>query len=247
MQQPLMGSWTRLPKCLTYGGDTASAASSLLLQLELLRVLQYIFLFIYTCVCTHKYRYIHICIYTYYILVLPVHSPMYSACLPTAREPSSRIAMWKIRLSSWRRGNAFTMVSLAQWLHHGAHFGLWKSFFLAKMDANSGYAKPWYPCQWGYENPIYPWVILIFFRKTVARQSFLTTHQIVNSRQADKQCQTHIEKHEMFAKYINLRWQPQSMGYKVDVALLLLTVEVLSAFVFPKIRELKMARGCKPR
>lgn len=44
-----------------------------------------------------------------------------------------------------------------------------------------------------------------FFRKTVARQSFLTTHQIVNSRQADKQCQTHIEKHEMFAKYINLR------------------------------------------
>lgn len=61
--------------------DTASAASSLLLQLELLRVLQYI----YICVCTHKYRYIHICIYTYYILVLPVHYPMYSATTHSQR------------------------------------------------------------------------------------------------------------------------------------------------------------------
>ena len=119
--------------------------------------------------------------------------------------------------SGWVLGGG---AMLSQWSHWLSGFiSGCENLFFAKMDANSGYAKPWYPCQWGMKTRI-SMGYSDFFPKTVARQSFLTTHQIVNSRQADKQCQTHIEKHEMLAKYINLRWQPQSMGYKVDVALL---------------------------
>lgn len=156
--------------------------------------------------------------------------------------------MWKIRLSSWRRGNAFTMVSLAQWLHHGAISGCENLFFFAKTDANSGYAKPWYPCQWGMKTRI-SMGYSDFFRKTVARQSFLTTHQIVNSRQADKQCQTHIEKHEMFTKYINLIHEMTTTvnGLQSRRSITVTHSWSFKCFCFPKIRELKMARGCKPR
>lgn len=146
--------------------------------------------------------------------------------------------MWKIRLSSWRRGNAFTMVSLAQWLHHGAISRCENLFFLQKRMPIRGMQNHDIHAN-GVWKLVCPWVILIFFRKTVARQSFLTTHQIVNSRQADKQTSSvrHTLKSMKCLQNIltwSMRWQPQSMDYKVDVALLLLTVEVLSAFVFRK-------------